>query len=96
MKSNLLIVLFLFLLSIGACFLAIPLSNSTADVGGKEVPCIGAFEDKNPNYTYGVDAGNVILAILSSPALFIPSAYIIFDRIQCPTGLKVSETKKEL
>jgi len=49
--------------------------------------CIGAFDDKDPNLIYKVDASNVVIAIVFSE-LIAPPVYVIMDETLCPVGRK--------
>jgi len=65
-------------LAMGAC-------TSSETINGREVPCIGAFEDPDPRYVYKVNVKNVILAVLFVE-MIIPTVVIILDETRCPVS----------
>ena len=48
-------------------------------------PCIGAFDDKNPELTYKPSVWNVFLAILFSETIIVP-VIVVIDETLCPNG----------
>lgn len=51
---------------------------------GKEIPCVGAFDDRrNPNFKYEPSARNVILAIIFGETIIVP-VIVLLEVTMCP------------
>ncbi len=50
-------------------------------------PCIGAFDEKDPNLTYKVSAWNLGVGILFF-SLILPPIYVVVDETFCPVAKK--------
>jgi len=55
------------------------------EVGGREVDCIGAFDDADPGYRYKVSIRNVAFTILGSTTIAIPIVWLV-SCVRCPTA----------
>lgn len=50
-------------------------------------PCIGAFDEEDPAYTYKVNTTNIVLGIVFVETIIIPVT-IFQDYLRCPIAIK--------
>jgi hypothetical protein len=62
--------------------------QSAGEVNGREVDCVGAFEEKSPRYKYKVATWNIIGGVVFSEMAFIPPLYVILSATHCPVAEK--------
>lgn len=59
--------------------------TSSVPINGREVPCIGAFDDPDPRYVYKANVKNIILAVIFVE-MIIPTIVVILDETRCPVS----------
>ena len=62
--------------------------QSTGEVNGQEIDCVGAFEEKDPELKYEVATWNVVGAVVFFEMAFIPPLYVILSATHCPTEVR--------
>lgn len=48
-------------------------------------PCVGAFDDRNPNLHYELSIRNVVIGVFFSETIVVPVVVIATETV-CPTG----------
>lgn len=68
--------------------------TSSVPINGREVPCIGAFEEPDPRYVYKANVKNIVLAIIFVE-MVIPTVVIILDETRCPVSERFDRPRPE-
>lgn len=73
---------------IAAAVLAIILISATGCTERTQYgECWGFAEDQDPNLTYSIDVGNVVIGAVFAETFIVP-AWTVMDMVKCPTGRK--------
>ena len=67
--------------------------DESKTIENKVVPCVGAFDEKDPNYVYKMSGWNVAMAIVFSE-LIVPPIVVLVDETFCPIRRR-EEVKNE-
>ena len=78
MKKVLLVSL-IFLFSLTAC-------ESSREIAGRDVPCVGLGDPLNPDYEYRVSVRNAVLGVIFSE-MIIPLVVWLAADFYCPVGI---------
>lgn len=61
--------------------------TSSVEIDGTTVPCIGAFDDPDPNYRYEAATVNIIMAVVFFETIVVPIV-VLLDETRCPVAAK--------
>ena len=79
--------LFLTFALVGGC-------TSEVSIDGQKVPCIGAWDDEDPNYVYKAKGMNIAMAIIFFK-LIVPPVVVLVDETLCPVR-KTTKAERNL
>ncbi len=77
------LVLFTVLLTVAVAYLY----EDEREIDGKKVPCVGAFDERDPKYKYEVSDRNAGIALGLFSTVIAPG-YVALKSLYCPVSVK--------